>query len=196
LADRAAGRKRRGLRGRAVRGLIAAVEGIALASHLAKGLDRLLAGTMETGKWLALPVVLLLSAQWPLRDLVRCCSREANDIGQWLFALFIAIALTAASRAGTHLRADFFAHRFSDRARRRIAAAGGALIAAPWALFVIGSYGRDAWRSLLALERFPDTNNPGYFIIKLAVLLMAALVAVQAFVDVARAASGAECEPR
>ena len=58
-------------------------------------LDRLVGRIVEVGKWLALPVVLLLSAQWPLRDLVRCCSREANDLGQWLFALFIAVALTA-----------------------------------------------------------------------------------------------------
>ncbi|MCA0187451.1 MAG: hypothetical protein LCH90_15940, partial [Proteobacteria bacterium] len=38
---------------------------------------------------------------------------------------------------------------------------------------------RDAWRSLVILERFPDTNNPGYFLIKLAVAVMAVLAALQ-----------------
>lgn len=156
-------------------------------ARFAEGLDRLLGRIAEAGKWLALPVVLLLFAQWPLRDLVRCCSREANDIGQWIFALFIAIALTAATRAGTHLRADIFAQRFSPSARRRIAAAGAGLFALPWSLFVIVVYGRDAWRSLLLLERFPDTNNPGYFVIKLAVVLMAALLAAQAIVQISGA---------
>lgn len=155
---------------------------------LADALDRLVGRIVEAGKWLAAPVVLLLSAQWPLRGLAQCCSREANDLGQWLFALFIAIALTAASRAGTHLRADSLAAGLSARTRRRIAA-GGALVALPWGLFVIAVYGRDAWRSLMAFERFPDTNNPGYFIIKLAVVLLAALVVCQASVDFSHALS-------
>ena len=60
--------------------------------RLADWIDRGVGSCVDAGKWLALPVVLLLSAQWPLRDLVRCCSREANDLGQWLFALFIAVA--------------------------------------------------------------------------------------------------------
>jgi hypothetical protein len=37
--------------------------------------------------------------------------------------------------------------------------------------------------STLLLERFPDTGNPGYFIIKLALLLMAFLVLVQGLLD-------------
>ena len=161
---------------------------------VAEVLDRLVGRIEEAGKWLALPVVLLLSAQWPLRDAVRCCSREANDLGQWLFALFIAIALTAASRAGTHLRADFFARSLGARTRRWVAAAGAAFIALPWSIFVMMVYGRDAWRSLLVLERFPETNNPGYFFIKLAVIALAALVAAQALVDLFAAVRDPEDE--
>lgn len=159
-------------------------------------LDRLVGRIVEAGKWLAGPVVLLLAAQWPLRDLVRCCSREANDLGQWLFALFIAVAVTAATRAGTHLRADFFARDFSSRARRVMAACGAAAIALPWALFVLLAYGRDAWRALAQFERFPDTNNPGYFLVKAAVVLLAALVATQAVVDLARALGARDGEAR
>lgn len=77
-------------------------------------------------------------------------------------------------------------HGLSARARGRIAAAGAALIALPWSAFVVAVYGRDAWRSTLILERFPDTNNPGYFIVKLAVVLMACLVAAQAVVEISR----------
>jgi hypothetical protein len=40
------------------------------------------------------------------------------------------------------------------------------------------------WQSALQLERFADTLNPGYFIIRFAVLLMAALVLAQAIVDI------------
>jgi TRAP-type C4-dicarboxylate transport system permease small subunit len=70
------------------------------------GLDRLVAAILSGGRWLLLPVVALLFLQWPLRDLVRSYSREANDLGQWLFALYVALAFTAATRAHTHLSAD------------------------------------------------------------------------------------------
>src|SRR5215217_4635917 len=61
--------------------------------------DRAVGATVSLGRWLALPVVLLLFLQWPLRDAVRAWSREANDLGQCFFALFVAIAVTAATRA-------------------------------------------------------------------------------------------------
>ncbi|WP_244164310.1 hypothetical protein [Variovorax atrisoli] len=38
-------------------------------------------------------------------------------------------------------------------------------------------------RSVEALELFPDTFNPGYFMIKVALLLLAALLAVQSALD-------------
>ena len=43
-----------------------------------------------------------------------------------------------------------------------------------------------AWRSAFQLERFPETYNPGYFILKLAVVALALLVLLQALVDVSR----------
>jgi hypothetical protein len=42
--------------------------------------------------------------------------------------------------------------------------------------------------SVLALERFPDTSNPGYFIVKIAVWLLALLVLIQGIVDLSRSA--------
>jgi hypothetical protein len=43
-----------------------------------------------------------------------------------------------------------------------------------------------ALRSVEALEKFSETNNPGYFIIKLATLLLAVLALCQALIDVLR----------
>ena len=42
-------------------------------------LDRLIGNIVAVAQWLALPLILLLFLQWPLRDIVRCCSREANQ---------------------------------------------------------------------------------------------------------------------
>jgi TRAP-type C4-dicarboxylate transport system permease small subunit len=139
-------------------------------------------------RWLALPLVLLLFLQWPLRDLVHGYSREANDLGQIVFALFVAGSVTAATRGGTHLAADALAQRYSPRLRRRIRQSGALIGLAPWALFILWSSRGAVWSSLSLLERFPDTANPGYFLIKLALWLMAALILLQAAIDVGRPA--------
>ena len=151
-----------------------------------KLLDRLASTTIATMRWLALPLVLLLFLQWPLRDLVHVFSREANDLGQIVFALFVAVSVTAATRAGTHLAADALAQRYSPRLRRRIRQAGALLGLTPWALFILWSSRSAVLSSLSLLERFPDTANPGYFLIKLALWLMAGLILIQAVVEIAR----------
>ena len=45
---------------------------------------------------------------------------------------------------------------------------------------------QNVWMSLRQLEQFPDTYNPGYFMIKLSVWLLAGLLLLQAIVDVLR----------
>lgn len=149
-------------------------------------LDRTIATIVGALQWLALPLVLLLFLQWPLRDLIGCCSRPANDLGQIFFAVFVAASVTAATRAGTHLAADALAHRYSARARHRIRQAGALFGLMPWALFVLIASRTPVLGSFWQLEAFPDTANPGYYIIKLALWLMSLLVLAQAIVDLAR----------
>ena len=133
--------------------------------------------------WLALPLAFLLFAQWPLRDLVQAYSREANDLGQVLFALYVAAAVTAATRARSHLAVDVVAHRQSARVRAWITRIGALAVAAPWALFVIANSAGPVWQSLQQLERFADTLNPGYFLVRAAALVLAVLVLAQALLD-------------
>jgi TRAP-type mannitol/chloroaromatic compound transport system permease small subunit len=154
-----------------------------ILARTVRALDRLVGGMVSLGRILALPVVLLLFLQWPLRDFVQAFSREANDLGQWLFALYVAIAVTAATRADTHLATDAVARRYSPRTRavlHRLAALIGVL---PWALFVLISGRSLVISSLLAREAFPDTTNPGYFMVKLALWLLAGLMLAQGLVD-------------
>lgn len=151
-----------------------------------KLLDRLIARTIAGAQWLALPLVVLLFLQWPLRDIIRGYSREANDLAQVIFALFVAASVTAATRAGTHLAADTLAQRYPARARHWIARIGAAVGWAPWALFVLIGGRNIVIESVKALEAFPDTYNPGYFLIKLALWAMALLILAQAAVDIAR----------
>ena len=138
---------------------------------------------LDAAMWLALPLALLLFAQWPLRELVQAYSREANDLGQVLFALYVAVAITAATRSNAHLAVDAVSRRYSPRTRRWLARIAAAMFLAPWALFVIANCAGPVWQSLLQLERFADTLNPGYFLVRFAALLMAALVLAQAIID-------------
>ena len=66
---------------------------------------RLMQRLLLASSLLVLPLALLLFAQWPLRELELGWSRQVNDVAQILFAVYIAVAITAASRAHTHLAA-------------------------------------------------------------------------------------------
>jgi TRAP-type mannitol/chloroaromatic compound transport system permease small subunit len=160
-------------------------------TRLIGGLDRLVAAILSGGRWLLLPVVLLLFLQWPLRDIFRAWSRDANDLGQWLFALYVAMCFTAATRAHTHLAADALARHYSQRTRLTLSRLGALLSLLPWSLYIIIGGASLVISSVKALEAFADTYNPGYFIIKLALWLLAGLVLLQAIIDIARPRSGA-----
>ena len=136
---------------------------------------------------LVMPLSFLLFLQWPLRDLVQAGSREANDLAQILFAAYVAAALTAATRDRAHLAADLIARRYPGAWRERLARAAGLAVAAPFALFVLWTGAPATWFSLRELERFPETLNPGYFLLRIAALLLALLALAQALLD-ARAA--------
>jgi TRAP-type mannitol/chloroaromatic compound transport system permease small subunit len=155
-------------------------------------LDGLVGAIVSAGKWLVLPLVVLLFLQWPLREVFGGYSREANDLGQWVFALYVAISVTAATRAGTHLTADALAQRFSARRRSQLARLGAVLGLVPWSLFVLFSSKATVVASIAARETFPDTYNPGYFIIKAALWVLALLMLAQAVIEVFRPARRGE----
>lgn len=149
-------------------------------------LDHLIGTLVAAAKWLALPLITLLFLQWPLRDLIRSYSREANDLGQVVFALFVAVSITAATRAGTHLAADLLAQRYSVTTRRRLKQAGAAFGLLPWALFVLIAGKSAVVPSVQHLEAFQDSGNPGYFLVKVALWVMAAAILGQSLVDIFR----------
>ncbi len=139
-------------------------------------LDRSLGALCRAARWLALPLVLLLFLQWPLRDLFKGWSREANDLGQCVFALYVAVSLTAATRSGAHLASDALAHWHGQRLRRALNIGLILLGILPWSLFLLIIGWPAVLSSLRVLESFPDTGNPGYFLIRASGFVLAALV--------------------
>lgn len=122
---------------------------------------------------LVVPLAALLCAQWPLRELVQAYSRQANDAAQVLFALVMAFAVAYAGVRGTHLVAG------PALRAPRVAAIATAACVLPWALFMLWTMSVPVWQSLRTLEKFPDTLNPGYFMIRAAAWLLVLLVLLQ-----------------
>ena len=155
-------------------------------------LDGVLRRCLRAAKWLALPVALLLFLQWPLRDYVQAGSREANDLGQWLFALFVACSVVAATRANEHIATDVVAGRFSAGLRTGLMRLGIVFGLLPWALFVAWAAVPQIFQSVRLLERFPDTANAGYFMVKVALGLLTVVIVIQAVLDLVRGRAAAE----
>jgi hypothetical protein len=132
---------------------------------------------------LVLPLAGLLFLQWPLREWVQAYSREANDLGQVLFALYVAVAIFAASQRGVHLAAHSGAPGHA-RAGLRWRVWAKLLCVGPWALFMLWAASSTIWQSVAGLERFAETLSAGYFVIKLAMGLLLLLVLLQALLAV------------
>lgn len=149
-------------------------------------LDSALETVMVAGFVLVLPLSLLLFLQWPLRDWLQLWSKEANDLAQIIFAFYIAIAVTYATRRRVHLAADALAHRYSLGVRLSLERVTALLVALPWASFLLYASWPSLVQSIRQLESFPETYNPGYFLLRVAVALLALLVLTQAVADVFR----------
>ena len=142
---------------------------------------------------LVLPLALLLFAQWPLRDWVQAHSRLANDVAQIVFGLYAAVAITATSRSKTHLALA----KYDSSATKYVASwRTWALLAcvAPWATFLLWTATPQMQESVKALEIFSEGLTPGYFVLRIALVLLALLVLVDA---VAQAVADVRaCAPR
>jgi len=125
---------------------------------------------------LVIPLAFLLFAQWPLREWVQAYTRQANDMAQLIFAVYVTLAVFAASRTNTHIVLE--ANQApSDKSKAHWKIYLQWLCVVPWAAFMLWSWWDDVQRSTLGLERFPDSNLPAYFIIKIDLLLMLLMLA-------------------
>lgn len=146
----------------------------AAAGHIHEALARL----CTVFSFLALALALLLFAQWPLRELLQAYSRQANDVGQIIFAFYVAVAITAASRGHAHLASFKPSHQGTYRPRWHVWAI--LVCTAPWALFMLWAGWPLVAGSVASLERFGETLTPGYFLIKLAMACMVLLTLLDA----------------
>lgn len=155
-------------------------------------LDRAVGRLVALGTILSLPISLLLFLQWPLREWVQAYSREANDLAQCLFAFYVSLAITGATRRRSHLATDVLSQRLSPLWRCRLGRAGILVALLPWSLFLLYCAWPTVAMSVQRLESFPETFNPGYFLVKACLILLGLLVLVQALLDWRRQPSQAQ----
>jgi TRAP-type C4-dicarboxylate transport system permease small subunit len=149
--------------------------------------ERLLDALVAGAGWLVLPVSLLLFLQWPLREVVQRFGSDANDWAQVLFAFYVSVGITAATRGDAHLAADAFARRrYTARGRHRWSRIAAVAVLVPWSLYLMVTAWPIVRQSVGQLESFPETYHFGYFLLKIALALMPLLVMAQALQQLAR----------
>ena len=105
---------------------------------------------------------------------MKAWSVQANDLAQWLFALYVAVAVTQATRRSAHLAVGLRRQRWA------------ALATLPWAAFVLISGAVPVWHSVRSMEAFGETGDPGYFLVKVAAWFLAFLMVGQSLLDLLR----------
>ncbi len=137
--------------------------------------------TLVVAGLLVIPLTALLFAQWPLRDVFQKWSRGANDIAQIVFAVYMAVAVTAASISHSHMAAHL--HHAKPSARRALLRYSALLACVgPWTVFMLWAAMPQIRSAVLGLEKFSDTLTPGYFVVKLSLAVLLLLVGAEAVV--------------
>jgi TRAP-type mannitol/chloroaromatic compound transport system permease small subunit len=115
-------------------------------------------------------LVFLLWIQWPMRVFSGGNARLFNDIGQIVFAFFWVLAFAVACSTQSHLKLTSSVHSKPEHTIWRTT--WSLMFTLPWAVFVIYSAWPLLWHSLQDNEKFPDTYSPGFYLIKLALVLL------------------------
>ena len=109
-----------------------------------------------------------------------------NDFGQIAHAAVFSIGVAYALRWDGHVRLDVLYQRMSQRTRALVDLAGTLLFVVPWTLIVLWFSGATTLRSILVLEKFPETWSPGYWLFKVLLIVFSVLLLLQATGHVAR----------
>ena len=114
--------------------------------------------------------VTLLWLQFPLRVLGFGIHRLINDIAQILFAYIWLFGFILASYHRTHLQVSHAKRGFFQ-------SSFGQILTLPCAIFLIYSSWPIFVQSWIVAEKFSDTLSPGYYLIKLALILFSVAMA-------------------
>ena len=129
--------------------------------------------------FLVVPLMFLLWVQWPLREFLHSGYREANDLGQIVFAYYLAVAVSVASISGTHLHV--LKKTSWINLHPSISVLPSAFLTLPWALLL-------SWYSLPLIlqsfyehEKFPESLMSGFYFLKAALIFLPVCIVISIF---------------
>ena len=160
-----------------------------MAHALERIADRLESAVDRVGRavaWLVLAVVFFLFLQNPLREYLGRGQFFANDMGQLAHAAVFMIGVAYAWRWDRQVRVDLLYRRMGPRARAVVNLLGTVFLFLPWLALVAWDAVPSVISSVRLVERFPESNSPGYFVMKSLLLVFVATMAVQALAVIAR----------
>jgi TRAP-type mannitol/chloroaromatic compound transport system permease small subunit len=153
-----------------------------IADRLENAVDRV--GRLVA--WLVIAVVFFLFLQNPLREYVGRGQFFANDMGQLAHAAVFMIGVAYAWRWDRQVRVDLLYRRMGPRTRAVVNLLGSVFLLLPWLALVAWDAVPSVISSVELVERFPESNSPGYFVMKSLLLAFVATMSVQALAVIAR----------
>ena len=157
-----------------------------MLARIADRLERAVDRVGRLAAWLVLAVVFFLFVQNPLREFVGRGQFVANDMGQLAHAAVFMIGVAYAWRWDRQVRVDLLYRRMGPRTRALVNLLGTVFLLLPWLALVAWDAFPSAIDSVKLLERFPESNSPGFYVMRSIVPVFVVLVAMQAAAVIAR----------
>ncbi|MCS2607924.1 TRAP transporter small permease subunit [Halomonas dongshanensis] len=154
--------------------------------RLLRGLDRFTDGVGRAIAWLVVIMMVVQFVIVVLRYLFGINSNVMTESVMYMHAAVFMLGAAWTLRNDGHVRVDIFYRRLSARGRAWIDLLGTLFLLIPVCLFIaIGSYGyvRTSW---VIMERSPDGGIPAVYLLKSLILIMMALLLLQALAQLIR----------
>ena len=151
------------------------------------GIESFIDWSGRTVSWLSLFLVLVTFIIVVLRYVFDSGSIALQEITSYLHATIFLVGMAYTMQQDAHVRVDIFYSRCSKQTKAWIDLFGALFLLLPFMLFiswVSWSYIADSWS---VLESSREAGGlPGVFLLKSLILVMALLLSLQAFTQIAR----------
>jgi len=155
---------------------------------VADKLERFIAFTGRAVSWLALAMVVVTFVVVVMRYLFDAGSIALQESVGYMHAVLFLVGAAWTLQQDAHVRVDIFYSRWQPRRRAWVDLLGSVLLLLPLMLFIAAvswQYVADSWQ---VLEGSREAGGlPGVFILKSFILVMSALLVIQATANVLKA---------
>lgn len=154
--------------------------------RLLRWLDCVTEGIGRAIAWLVIIMMLVQFAIVIMRYWLGINSIVMQESVMYMHAAVFMLGAAWTLKRDGHVRVDIFYRRLSDRGRAWIDLMGTLLLLIPVSLFIAFSSYRYVRSSWAIMERSPDGGIPGVYLLKTLMLVMVALLLLQAVAQLIR----------